>query len=518
MSVAKQPVMLIVLDGWGYSEETRGNALAQARLPNYSRLRANYPNTLLKASGEDVGLPKGQMGNSEVGHLNMGAGRVVYQELTRIFKAIEDGEFFHNPEFLKAMDTAKQQGKALHLMGLLSDGGVHSHIDQLFALLELAKQQGLEKVFIHCFLDGRDVLPENAKTYIAALEGKCRELGIGKIASITGRYYAMDRDKRWDRVKKAWDALVLGRGEMAATAAAAVEQSYDKKITDEFVLPTVLLDGPVPTGLMEDGDSVIFFNFRADRARQITRAFVDEDFTGFEREKHPKVNYVCLTQYDVTINAPAAFPPQNLTNTLGEVLAANGLKQLRIAETEKYAHVTFFFNGGVEEPNPGEDRILIPSPQVATYNLQPEMSAPEVTREVIEKVLAGQHDVIIVNFANPDMVGHTGVLEATIQAVETVDACLGKIVEAVQGQQGVVLITADHGNAEAKIDPESGATLTAHTTNLVPFILAADKFKGQALRSGGALRDIAPTMLAILGVDQPQEMTGTSLLDRGPKS
>jgi len=512
MSSAKHPVMLIVLDGWGYSEETRGNALAQANLPNYSRLRANYPNTLLKASGEEVGLPKGQMGNSEVGHLNIGAGRVVYQELTRIFKAIEDGEFFTNPQFLDIMDKAKQTGKALHLMGLLSDGGVHSHIDHLYALLKLAKQRGLDKVYIHCFLDGRDVLPDIAKTYIAALEGKCRELGVGKIASISGRYYAMDRDHRWDRVKMAWDALVLGRGEMAATAAAAVEQSYERKAQDEFVLPTVLLDGPVPTALIKDGDSVIFFNFRADRARQITRAFVDRDFDGFDREKNVKVNYVCLTQYDATIDAPVAFPPQNLSNTLGKVLSDKGLKQLRIAETEKYAHVTFFFNGGVEEPNPGEDRILIPSPNVPTYNLKPEMSAQEVTQAIIEKLNAGEHDVIIVNFANPDMVGHTGVLEATVKAVEAVDRCLGEVLQVLEAKQGVAMITADHGNAEEKIDPHSGATLTAHTTNLVPFLLVGDRFKGMALRSGASLRDVAPTLLEVLGVDKPAEMTGTSLL------
>ena len=511
MSSAK-PVMLIVMDGWGYSERTEGNAMALAKLPNYSKLRANYPNTLLQASGEAVGLPKGQMGNSEVGHLNIGAGRVVYQELTRIFKAIEDGDFFKNPALTAAMDQAKAGGKALHMMGLLSDGGVHSHIEHLFALLELAKQRGLTKVFIHCFLDGRDVLPDNAKTYIAALEGKCRELGLGKIASISGRYYAMDRDKRWERVKLAWDALVLGRGEMAATAAAAVEQSYDQKVTDEFVKPTVLLDGPVPTGLIGDGDSVIFFNFRADRARQITRAFTDRDFSGFEREKHPAVNYVCLTEYDATISAPVAFPPQNLANTLGEVLAAKGLRQLRIAETEKYAHVTFFFNGGVEEPNPGEDRILIPSPKVATYNLQPEMSAGEMTRAALDKIHEGIYDLIVLNFANPDMVGHTGVLDATVKAVETVDNCLGQIAPAVMEKGGVLLLTADHGNAEEKIDPETGATLTAHTTNLVPFILAGDVYKGKSLRSGCSLRDIAPTILDILGEEKPPEMTGVCLL------
>lgn len=512
MSSAKQPVMLAILDGWGYNERTHGNALAAAKLPNYSKLRANYPNTLLQASGEEVGLPKGQMGNSEVGHLNFGSGRTVYQELTRIFKAIADGEFFTNQVLIEAMDKAKNAGKALHLLGLLSDGGVHSHIEHLFALLQLAKDRGLSKVFIHCFLDGRDVLPDNAKVYISQLEAKCRELGVGKIASIMGRYYAMDRDKRWERVELAYKAMLMGEGVKAATAAGAVEQSYTQKVTDEFVLPTVLLDGPLPTGLIEDGDSVIMFNFRADRAREITRAFVDDEFNGFDRPKRAQISYVCLTEYDVTIKAPVAFPPQSLVNTLGEVLAANGLKQLRIAETEKYAHVTFFFNGGVEEPNSGEDRILIPSPKVATYNLMPEMSAYQVTDAVVEKINSNEYDVIILNLANPDMVGHTGVFDATVKAVEVVDECLGKIAAAIQAQNGCLIVTADHGNAEEKIDPESGAILTAHTTNLVPLIMAADRFKGKSLRSGGALRDVAPTILEILGVKQPAEMTGRSLL------
>ncbi|HWJ03449.1 MAG TPA: 2,3-bisphosphoglycerate-independent phosphoglycerate mutase, partial [Verrucomicrobiae bacterium] len=459
MAQAKQLVMLMVLDGWGYSEVVEGNALAMANLPNYRRLRANYPNTLIKTSGEAVGLPHGQMGNSEVGHLNMGAGRVVYQELTRIFKAIEDGEFCANPVLVDVMEKAKTAGKALHLMGLLSDGGVHSHIKHLFALLNMAKERGLQKVFIHCFLDGRDVLPNNAKLYINDLEAKCRELGVGKIASILGRYYPMDRDNRWDRVKLAYDALVLGKGEMAATASAAVDQSYDKDVTDEFVLPTVLLDGPVPTGLIDDGDSLIFFNFRSDRARQLTRAFVDQEFSGFVREKHPKVNFACMTEYDATIAAPVAFPPQDLKNTLAEILSDRGLKQLRIAETEKYAHVTFFFNGGVETPNPGEDRILVPSPKVATYNLQPEMSAREITGKVLEKIGEAEYDIIVLNFANPDMVGHTGVLDATVKAVEAVDECLGKIYSAITDKQGILIVTADHGNAECKIDPETQACL-----------------------------------------------------------
>jgi 2,3-bisphosphoglycerate-independent phosphoglycerate mutase len=512
MSSTVKPVVLMILDGWGYSVETDGNALAAAQLPNYRSFRANYPNTLLKASGEAVGLPRGQMGNSEVGHLNMGAGRVVYQELTRISKSIENGDFFSNPVLVQTMESTKQSGKALHLMGLLSDGGVHSLDEHLYALLKLAKDHGLQKVYIHCFLDGRDVLPNSGQHFVAQLEGKCRELGVGKIASISGRYYALDRDNRWERLKKAYDALVLGKGEMAATAPAAVQQSYEKGALDEFVLPTVLLDGPEPTGLIEDGDSVLFFNFRSDRAREITRAFVDENFSGFEREKHPKVNFVCMTQYDATIAAPVAFTPQNLTNTLGEVLSDNGKKQLRIAETEKYAHVTFFFNGGVEEPNPGEERVLIPSPKVATYNLKPEMSAYEVTETVLEKISSDQFDVIILNFANPDMVGHTGVLEATVKAVETIDICLGKIVPAVLSKGGAALLTADHGNAECKIDVETGACLTAHTNNLVPLILVGEDYKGKSLRSGGSLPDVAPTLLQILGVEQPDEMTGKSLL------
>ncbi len=513
MSSTVKPLILMILDGWGYSVETVGNALASARLPNYGSYRANYPNTLLKASGEAVGLPKGQMGNSEVGHLNMGAGRIVYQELTRISKAVADGEFFRNPVLGEAMDRVKREGKALHLMGLVSDGGVHSHNEHLYALLKLAKDRGLAKVFIHCFLDGRDVLPDSGLEFVSELEGKCREIGVGKIASVSGRYYAMDRDKRWERLKKAYDAMVLGKGEMAATAPAAVQQSYDHKVLDEFVLPTVLLDGAQPTGLIQDGDSVILFNFRADRAREITRAFVDQDFAGFAREKHPKVHYVCMTQYDATIDAPVAFGPQNLTNTLGQVLAAQGKKQLRIAETEKYAHVTFFFNGGVEEPNPGEERVLIPSPKVATYNLKPEMSAYKLTEAVLERIAADLFDVIILNFANPDMVGHTGVLDATVKAVETIDACLGKIVPAVLAKGGAVLITADHGNAECKIDVETGACLTAHTNNLVPFILVEEGYQGQSLRSGGSLPDVAPTILDILKIEQPREMTGRSLLN-----
>jgi 2,3-bisphosphoglycerate-independent phosphoglycerate mutase len=508
-----RPLLLMILDGWGYRAASEGNAIAQANLPNFRRLENDYPHTLLQASGEAVGLPNGQMGNSEVGHLNLGAGRVVYQELTRIFKAIKDRTLFENPILLEAMESARVHKKSFHLIGLLSDGGVHSHIEHLFALLEMAKKQNLENVFIHVILDGRDVLPQSAKQYISQLEEKIKKVEIGKIASVSGRYYVMDRDKRWERLEKGYQALAFGQGKFAPSALAAVESSYDMRVTDEFVLPTVVLgpDGD-PIGPIREGDSVLFYNFRSDRAREITRAFVDEDFTGFERPNRPHVNYVCMTQYDDTIAAPIAFPQQDLENTLGEVLSQQGLKQLRIAETEKYAHVTFFFNGGIEEPDPGEERILIPSPKVATYNLQPEMSAPEVTRTLIEELKKKVYDVIILNFANPDMVGHTGVFEATIKAVETVDQCLGEIEAELHNMGGTLLVTADHGNAEEKVDPKTNLPLTAHSTNLVPFILVGDQFKGDALREGGALNDVAPTILEILQISQPKEMTGKSLL------
>ncbi|MHB1652389.1 MAG: 2,3-bisphosphoglycerate-independent phosphoglycerate mutase [Desulfitobacteriaceae bacterium] len=512
-SKVPKPLLLLILDGWGYSAEKFGNAIAQAELPNFRRLEATYPQTLLQASGEAVGLPVGQMGNSEVGHLNMGAGRVVYQELTRIFKAITDGELFTNPVLLKAVRRAKVGGRALHYMGLVSNGGVHSHIEHLFALLELAKSEGLEEIYIHAFLDGRDVLPQSAKDYLDQLEERLISLGIGKIATVSGRYYTMDRDQRWERLEKGYRALVYAEGEKAAGALAAVEQAYDLRVTDEFVPPTVILDSQgQPLGKIKEGDSVVFFNFRADRARELTRAFVDEDFLGFEREERPKVHFVCLTEYDVTIPTPVAFLPQNLEQTLGEVLARKGLKQLRIAETEKYAHVTFFFNGGVEEAMPGEERRLIPSPKVATYNLQPEMSASEITKDLLDCLQDNPYDVIILNFANADMVGHTGVFNATIQAVETVDQCIGDIVQAVQRLGGAVIITADHGNAEAKIDPEKGTPLTAHTTNPVPLILVSESQQGRPLREGGALCDIAPTILELLHISQPPEMTGKSLL------
>ncbi|KGP76205.1 phosphoglyceromutase [Desulfosporosinus sp. Tol-M] len=508
-----KPLLLMILDGWGHSEAIEGNAIAQANLPNFRRLESTYPHTFLRASGEAVGLPDGQMGNSEVGHLNMGAGRVVYQELTRIFKAIKDGTLFKNPVLIEAMAHARLSNKAFHFMGLLSDGGVHSHIAHLFALLEMAKEQGLEEVYIHVILDGRDVLPQSAKQYITQLEQKTMNLGFGKIASVSGRYYVMDRDRRWERLEKGYQALALGEGKCAAGALAALESSYDLRVTDEFVLPTVIVnENGKPVGPIQEGDSVLFFNFRADRAREITHAFVDEEFSGFACPIHPRVHFVCMTQYEDTIGAPIAFPQQNLNNTLGEVLSQHGLKQLRIAETEKYAHVTFFFNGGIEESDPGEERILIPSPKVATYNLQPEMSAPEVTQTILEQLRKNTYDVIILNFANPDMVGHTGVFEATVKAVEAVDQCLGKIYDELQKMNGTLLVTADHGNAEAKVDLATGLPLTAHSTNPVPFILVDEKFKGLKLREGGALCDIAPTLLELLNIPKPVEMTGKSLL------
>ncbi|WP_081963102.1 2,3-bisphosphoglycerate-independent phosphoglycerate mutase [Desulfosporosinus sp. HMP52] len=509
-----KPVFLMILDGWGCRETNEGNAIASANIPNFKRLEGEYPYTTLQASGEAVGLPNGQMGNSEVGHLNIGAGRVVYQELTRIHKGIQDGTMFKNPVLLEAMDRARVHNKRLHLMGLLSNGGVHSHIDHLFALLEMAKKQELTEVYIHAILDGRDVLPQSAKEYICQLEGKIKELGVGKIASVSGRYYVMDRDKRWDRLEKGYQAIVNGEGKHAAGALSAVEISYDTRVTDEFVIPTVIDDEEGnPVGQVQEGDSVIFYNFRSDRAREITHAFVDEGFSEFERSNHPQVHFVCMTQYEETIPAPVAFPQQNLDNTLGEVLSDQGLKQLRIAETEKYAHVTFFFNGGLEEPYPKEERILIPSPKVATYNLKPEMSAPELTQTVLEKIRESTYDVIILNFANPDMVGHTGVFDATVKAVEVIDQCLGQIYDELRKHEGTLIVTADHGNAEEKLDPQTLLPITAHSTNCVPFILADERFKGQALRGGGALCDIAPTILKLLQIPIPNEMTGKSLME-----
>lgn len=509
-----KPLLLMILDGWGYNPEKEGNAILQAKIPNIKKLMDSYPNTLLKASGNDVGLPQGQMGNSEVGHLNIGAGRVVYQELTRIFKAIDDGNLASNKVLLEAMQRLKGTGKALHLLGLLSDGGVHSHIKHLFALLDMAVQVGVEKIFVHPFLDGRDVLPQSAKEYIYQLEKKLQEIGKGKIATVGGRYYSMDRDKRWDRLEKAYGAFVYADGPMEGNALAAVEGSYDNKIVDEFINPTVIVDEKgEPIATIQDEDSVIFFNFRADRARELTSAFVEDDFIGFNRLERPKVHFVCLTEYDASLNCPVAFPPQNLENTLGEVLAREGLKQLRIAETEKYAHVTFFFNGGIEEPEDGEDRTLIQSPEVPTYNLKPAMSAYEITDTLLQKIKEDKYDVIILNFANADMVGHTGFFHATTEALEAVDECLGKIVCEVQHRGGTVIITSDHGNAESMIDKESHSPLTAHSTNKVPFVLVDDFYEGRSIREDGALCDIAPTILDILNLKAPKEMTGKSLIE-----
>lgn len=512
MVATKHPLVLIILDGWGLNEQKENNAIAGARIPNLSGLLERYPHTVLGTSGEDVGLPKGQMGNSEVGHLNMGAGRVVYQELTRISRSIRERDFYDNPVLLEAVEKVREKGGALHLMGLLSDGGVHSHINHLYALLELARDQGLNRVFVHAFLDGRDVSPANAREYIAPLTERMSKMELGKIVTVMGRYYAMDRDKRWERVQEAYYAMVEGRGFKVNSALEAVEQAYARGETDEFVKPTVIVDdGDQPVGQVKNGDAIIFFNFRPDRAREITRAFVDEEFAGFERPaERLRVHFACMTQYDKTIEAPVAFRPQVLVNTLGEVLSYRNLRQLRLAETEKYAHVTFFFNGGVEKPNRGEDRVLIPSPHVATYDLQPEMSACGVTDALIAKIKDDVYDVMIINYANPDMVGHTGVIKAAIKAVEAVDDCLGRVIEAVRQVGGIAIITADHGNVEMMRD-STGEPYTAHTTNQVPFILVSDKHTGVTLRPG-RLEDVAPTMLYLLGIEQPPEMTGQNLL------
>ena len=513
MTAKINPLVLVILDGWGASACEEGNAIATAHKPNIDRYFAEYPNTTLQASGEAVGLPEGQMGNSEVGHLNIGAGRVVYQELTRITRSIKDGSFFTNEELLRVVRNVKASNRALHLLGLLSDGGVHSHIEHLFALLELANREGLKKVYIHAFLDGRDVSPANAGQYIDALEKKCAELGVGQVVTVMGRYYAMDRDQRWDRTARAYQAMVLGEGLKTEHAEEAVEESYKRDETDEFVQPTVMVgsDGR-PLATIEDGDAVIFYNFRPDLARQITRAFVDGDFTNFDRPPEPpKIDFVCMTQYDKTIPAPVAFKPQRLVNTLGEVLSQHNIKQLRLAETEKYAHVTFFFNGGVESPNPGEERVLIPSPKVATYDLKPEMSAAEVTDALLNQLQKERYEVIVMNYANPDMVGHIGKMDAAVKAIETVDRCLGQVVEAVLARRGTVMVTADHGNAELMRDAQ-GEPVTCHTTQPVPFILINDDQYRQAKLSPGRLEDIAPTVLEILNIAKPAEMTGRSLI------
>lgn len=510
--MSKKPTVLMILDGYGLNDSTTGNAVYEGRTPVMDKLMAECPFVKGNASGMAVGLPDGQMGNSEVGHLNMGAGRIVYQDLTKITKAIKDGDFFENKALLAACENVKKNDSALHMFGLVSDGGVHSHIEHIFGLLELTKRQGIEKVYIHCFLDGRDTPPASGKEYVEQLEAKMKELGVGQVASVMGRYYAMDRDNRWDRVEKAYNALVKGIGETAESGPAGIQASYDADATDEFVLPTVVVKDGAPVATIKDNDSVIFFNFRPDRAREISRTFCDEQFEGFDRGARIQTTFVCFTDYDVTIpNKLVAFTKDEITNTFGEFLAAHNMTQARIAETEKYAHVTFFFNGGVEEPNKGEDRILVKSPKVATYDLKPEMSAFEVCDKLVDAIKSDKYDVIIINFANPDMVGHTGVEEAAVKAIEAVDECVGRAVDAVKEVNGQMFICADHGNAEQLIDPESGEPFTAHTTNPVPFVLVnADP--AYKLREGGCLADIAPTLIELMGMEQPKEMTGKSLL------
>ena len=512
--MSKKPTVLMILDGYGLNEKTEGNAVKEAKTPVMDKLMQEYPFVKGYASGMAVGLPDGQMGNSEVGHLNMGAGRIIYQELTKITKEIQDGDFFKNPALLDAVKNAKDKGTSLHMFGLLSDGGVHSHNTHLYALLELAKKEGLSKVYVHCFLDGRDTPPASGKDYVQQLSDKMQEIGVGEIASVMGRYYAMDRDNRWDRVELAYNAMVKGIGHTADSGVAAVQQSYDDGKNDEFVIPTVVVKNGAPVATIQDDDSVIFFNFRPDRAREVTRTFCSDDFDGFKRGSRIKTCYVCFTEYDETIpNKEVAFHKTAITNTFGEFLAANNLKQARIAETEKYAHVTFFFNGGVEEPNEGEERILVKSPKVPTYDMQPEMSAYEVCDNLVNAIKSEKYDVIIINFANPDMVGHTGIENAAVKAIEAVDGCVGRAVEAIKEVDGQMFICADHGNAEQLVDYETGEPFTAHTTNPVPFILVnADP--SYTLREGGVLADIAPTLIELMGMEQPKEMTGKSLLIR----
>ncbi|MDR3748397.1 MAG: 2,3-bisphosphoglycerate-independent phosphoglycerate mutase [Acidobacteriota bacterium] len=536
-----KPLVLIILDGWGYAPPSPSNAISLARKPNYDRLLAEYPNTLIHTSGRFVGLPTGQMGNSEVGHLNIGAGRIVYMDITKIDLMIENGEFFTNPVLLEAMKTARTGDRRLHFLGLLSDGGVHSQQEHLYALLRMAKQNGVDRVFVHCFMDGRDTLPTNGAGYIEQLQQKMREYNVGKIASVSGRYYAMDRDKKWDREKKAFDAMVYGDGDGGryTDAVQAVKDSYNRGVTDEFIIPFVLTDNRgEPLGTIRDGDVCINFNFRADRARQITRClcrnshFTPQDGRELEgwdeldriipRDRVPKdLTYICLTRYDKNFTLPVVSPPESLTNILANVMVDCNMRNLRVAETEKYAHVTYFFNGGVEKPFPGEDRVMVQSPKVATYDLKPEMSAQAVADAVVKAINGNTFDVMVVNFANADMVGHSGKIPPTITAVETVDSCLGQIYTALRQHGGTMIVTADHGNAEQMIDPATGGPQTAHTTNPVPFIVAAENsvtpadFKGDprrfTLRPDGALQDIAPTMLGILGIPQPKEMTGHDL-------
>lgn len=509
----KKPTVLLILDGYGERKEKDGNAIALANTPVMDKLKKEFPYVEGQASGLFVGLPDGQMGNSEVGHMNMGAGRIVYQELTRITKAIEDGDFFENKALKEAVEHCKKGNSALHFMGLVSSGGVHSHIGHIYGLLELAKREGLKKVYLHAFLDGRDTPPDSGKSFLMDVEKKMRELGVGEIATISGRYYAMDRDKNYDRVEKAYRAMVDGTGEKASSVEEAIDASYAKKVYDEFVLPTVIeKDGAVHT--VSDGDAMIFFNFRPDRAREICHAFCDDEFNFFNRGPRKKVFFVCFTDYDPTIpNKRVAFEKEEIHNTLGEVVSNLGKNQLRIAETEKYAHVTFFFNGGKEEPYKNEDRILVPSPkEVPTYDLKPEMSCYTVTEKLTEAIRSGKYDLVVANFANPDMVGHTGVLSAAIKAIEVVDECMGKVVDAVESMHGNLFILADHGNADIMIDEKTGEPYTAHTTNPVPFILVSEE--KHKLREGGCLADVAPTLLELMGIPQPKEMTGKSLLEK----
>ena len=510
--MTKSPVMLIILDGLGIYKDYIGNAFTHANTPNIDKLMKEYPYTELEASGNSVGLPIGQMGNSEVGHLNIGAGRIIYQKLTEISNSILDGDFFDKKEFLGAIGNAKQNNSKIHLMGLLSSGGVHSHNTHLYGLLELMKKHDFYDVYVHVILDGRDVPPMAGKDDIQELMNKMEEIGVGKIATVSGRYYAMDRDKRWDRIKLAYDAFTLGEGNENSNALLAVEKSYAEGVTDEFIIPTVIKEDSLPVATVDTGDSIIFFNFRPDRARQITRAFVDDDFEGFEREKKVSTFYVTMTEYDKTIgNVHIAYNNDQPMNTLGQYVSNKGLYQLRVAETEKYGHVTFFFNGGIEQPFINEDRALIPSPKVATYDLAPEMSAEQVKDEVLERLKMDKYDLIILNFANADMVGHSGVMEATIRAVETVDRCLGEILELLEEKNGRALITADHGNAEMLMDEENGSPITSHTTNKVPLILVGE---GDVGLKEGILADLAPTALDLLGLEKPEEMTGNSLIIR----
>ncbi|MFR7873845.1 MAG: 2,3-bisphosphoglycerate-independent phosphoglycerate mutase [Christensenellales bacterium] len=508
----KKLMMLMILDGYGINENEKGNAVKLANTPNIDKLMKTCPTTTIYTSGLKVGLPEGQMGNSEVGHTNIGAGRIVYQDLTKITKSIEDGDFFSNEVLTKAIENCKKYNSNLHVMGLLSDGGVHSHERHLYAILELAKRNDFDNVYVHCFMDGRDTAPTSGEGYVAKLEEKMKEKGVGKIASLSGRFYAMDRDKRWQRVQKAYDAMVNGKGEKATSAIQAVEASYQKEVFDEFIEPTVIYNQDAPVATIGKHDSVICFNFRPDRAREITRTLVDKDFNEFETKKDLDLYYVCMTPYDETLeNVEIAFKKEALENTFGEYISKHGLKQLRIAETEKYAHVTFFFNGGEEKQYEGEDRILVPSPKVETYDMKPEMSAYEVTDKVVDAINSKKYDSIILNYANPDMVGHTGNLEAAIKAIETIDKCVQRVVEAVNAQNGMLLITADHGNSEQMIDYKTGEPYTAHTTNPVPLILVG---KDNIKLKEGKLADLAPTMLELMGMEIPKEMTGESIIQK----